>query len=334
MTTANIVFPPRQNTHVVLAHVAYRLGDALAVRAPDIRFAEVRSLETVKEAIATADALVISGLWRDELLKQAPKLRFIQSIGAGTDQFPKAELAARGIALASAQGVNERAVSEHAMSLILALARQLHLARDNQHAKHWRGMISDVARREVELGGKTLVIVGMGRIGSRLANLARAFGMHVIGVKRSLAFGTEAADDAVSQDKLLTVLPRADYVALTCPLTPETEGMIGAAALNAMKPTSMLINVARGRVCDETSLIAALEGKTIAGAALDCVTQEPLPANSPLWGMPHVLITPHTAGETQRYEENVIDILMENLGKLWSGTAPLRNEIAMSPARS
>ena len=317
-------FSPRSGTHVVLAHVAYRLGDALSERAPDIKFTEVRSRDALEQAIPVANALVVSGLWRDELLSLAPALRFIQSIGAGTDQFPKTKLAAQGIALASAQGVNERAVSEHAMSLILALSRQLHLARDNQHARHWRGMISDVARREVELGGKTLVIVGMGRIGSRLANLARAFGMHVIGVKRSLATGTEAADEAVSQDELMSVLPRADYVALTCPLTPDTEGLMNAAALSAMKPSAMLINVARGRVCDEPALISALEKEVIAGAALDCVVEEPLPAGSPLWAMPHVLITPHTAGETQCYESNVIDILLENLGKLWAGASPLR----------
>ena len=128
--------------------------------------------------------LVVSGLWRNELIASAPRLRFIQSVSAGTDQYDKAALAAAGIRLASAQGVNERAVAEHAMALILALTRQLHLARDNQSAKHWRPMIGERARREDELGGKTLVIVGLGRIGQRLARLARAFDLRVIGVRR------------------------------------------------------------------------------------------------------------------------------------------------------
>lgn len=319
-------FPTRDATHILFAHVAYRLGDALAGRKAGLSFEEVRNLDALKAALPKADALVISGLWRNELLELAPKLRFIQSIGAGTDQFPKTELAHRGVRLASAQGVNERAVSEHAMALILAMARQLHLARDNQNLKHWRGMIADVATREVELGGKTLVVVGFGRIGSRLGRLASAFGMRVIGVKRTAGV-SDAADEIVSQDNLLTVLPRADYVALTCPLTTETEGLIGAAALAAMKPSAVLINVARGKVCDEPALIAALRDRRIAGGALDCVAEEPLPATSPLWAMPHVLITPHTAGETQRYEENVVDVLLDNLGRLWSGGTELRNGI-------
>ncbi len=322
-------FPGRDATHVLFAHVAYRLGDELAARGLSLRFTEVRSYDALKQALPSADALVVSGLWRDELIDHGVRLRFIQSIGAGTDQFPRDKLAARGILLASAQGVNERAVAEHAMALILALARQLHLARDNQQAKVWRGMISAVAKRESELGGKTLVIVGMGRIGSRLSALARAFGMHVIGVKRNLAGAADAADEVVRQDALFTVLPRADVVALTCPLTPETHGLIGREALAAMKLTAVLINVARGKVVDEAALIAALESEQIAGAALDCVAQEPLPATSPLWAMPNVLITPHSAGETQRYEANVVDTLLENLGRLWSGSAPLRNEISL-----
>jgi len=131
----------------------------------------------------------------------------------------------------------------------------------------------------------------------------------------------------VSADQLLAVLARADFVALTCPLTPETEGLIGATALAAMKPSAVLVNVARGRVCDEPALIAALQAKQIAGAALDCVAEEPLPASSPLWVMPNVLITPHTAGETQRYEENVVDVMLDNLGRLWAGEVELRNAI-------
>ena len=126
--------------------------------------------------------LVVSGMWHNGLIALGTKLRFIQSIGSGTDQFDKPALAARGIRLASAAGVNARAVSEHAMALILALARRLPEARDNQAKRVWRGMIGDLTQREDELGGKTLLIIGLGRIGGRLAQLAKAFDMHVIGV--------------------------------------------------------------------------------------------------------------------------------------------------------
>jgi len=122
------------------------------------------------------------------------------------------------------------------------------------------------------------------------------------------------------------MLPQADFVALTCPLTPRTENLIDAKALAAMKPSAYLVNVARGKVVNEPALIEALGQNRIAGAALDCVWEEPLPATSSLWGVPNVLITPHTAGETRRYEDNVIDLLLENLERLWRGEAVLRNQ--------
>ena len=127
--------------------------------------------------------------------------------------------------------------------------------------------------------------------------------------------------------RLHDVLPQADFVALTCPLTPETEKLIDAKALAAMKPTASLINVARGRVVDEAALVDALTRKVIAGAAVDCAWDEPLPASSALWRAPDIFITPHTAGETQRYEDNVLDLLEENLARLWRGEGELKNGV-------
>jgi D-2-hydroxyacid dehydrogenase (NADP+) len=126
---------------------------------------------------------------------------------------------------------------------------------------------------------------------------------------------------------LMALLPEADFVALTCPVTPQTENLINAAALGRMRPSCQLVNVARGRVVDEAALIAALQARQIAGAALDVTVEEPLASTSPLWDMEHVLITPHTAGETRRYEDNVIEILRDNLDRLWRGDRELRNQI-------
>jgi D-2-hydroxyacid dehydrogenase (NADP+) len=319
-------FPAKDKLTICFAHVAYRMAERFALRNTGLEFFEVRSLDELQARIAEADVLLVSGLWRNELIAQAPKLAFIQSISAGVDQYSREALGAAGIRLASAQGVNERAVAEHAIALILALARQIPQGRDNQTARKWRGMISDIGSREDELGGKTLVIVGMGRIGSRLATLAKAFDMRVIGTKRDPSRGKGAADVVVTPDKLLGVLPEADFVALTCPLTPETEKLIDARALAAMKPSAFLINVARGRVVDEPALVHALERGGIAGAAVDCVWDEPLPETSSLWRTKNILITPHTAGETRRYEDNVIDLLLENLERLWRGEAVLKNE--------
>ena len=214
------------------------------------------------------------------------------------------------------------------MAFILALSRRLPEARDNQGRQVWRGMIGKLAEREDEIGGKTLLVVGLGDIGGRLARLAKAFDMHVIGLRRDPLAGRGAADAVHRMDELNALLPEADFVALTCPLTKETESLIDAQAFGQMRPSAHLVNVARGRIVDEAALVEALATRRIAGAGLDVAAEEPLPPSSPLWGMPHVLITPHTAGETRRYEDNVIEILRDNLGRLWRGEQRLRNEVA------
>ena len=320
-------FPSRGALMVGFAHVAYRGAEAFAARQLGVAHFQVRTLEELERQAAEADVLVVSGLWRNTLLACAPKLRFVQSFSAGTDQYDKALFAKRGVRLANAQGANERAVAEHAIALILALTRQLPLARDNQRARHWRGMIGNRALREQELAGKTLVIVGLGRIGTRLATLARAFEMRVIGVRRTARQAPQVADEVVPQTDLANALAEADVVALTCPLTPETEGLVGAAALAALKPGALLINVARGKVVDEAALVAALADGRLRAAALDCFSEEPLPPESVLWALSNVLITPHTAGETGRYEENVVDILVDNLERLLRGETALRNQV-------
>jgi D-2-hydroxyacid dehydrogenase (NADP+) len=320
------MIPAAKDLTICFAHVAYQLHEQFSGLRTGIKSFAVRDAETLTGRIGEADVLVISGLWNNALLDRALKLRYIQSIGAGTDQFPRDELSRRGIRLASAQGVNMRAVAEHAIALILALARRLPEARDNQARRHWRGMIADIAGREDELGGKTLLIVGLGQIGGRLAQLAKAFDMRVIGLRRNPAAGGPA-DALRPMGELKALLPEADFVALTCPLTPETTNLIDAAAFERMKSAAYLINVARGRVVDEAALITALRSGKIAGAALDVTVEEPLPASSALWAMPQVLVTPHTAGETRKYEDNVIDILRDNLDRLWRGETQLRNQI-------
>jgi phosphoglycerate dehydrogenase-like enzyme len=313
---------------ICFAHAAYRLRDQFLRRKVPLESFEVRTPADFEKRIREAEVVVVSGLWRNELLDRAPRLRFIQSISAGTDQYDREMLKARGIRLASAKGVNARAVAEHSMALILALARKLPEARDNQARRHWRGMISEISQREDELGGKTLLIVGLGSIGSRAAQLARAFHMRVVGVKRDPSVGGGAADSIHALAELKALLPGADYVLLTCPLNAETEKIIDADALSRMKDSACLVNAARGRCVDEPALVKALEDGRIAGAALDVTVEEPLPASSPLWALPNVLVTPHTAGETRKYEDNVLDILLENLDRLSRGGSRLRNEVA------
>jgi phosphoglycerate dehydrogenase-like enzyme len=321
------MFPKREDLTICFAHAAYQMKATFDALNTGIRSFEVRDRAGLDRRIAEADIVLASGMWHNGLIENAPRLRFIQSISSGTDQYDKPALAARGVRLASAAGVNARAVAEHAMGLILALARRLPEGRDNQARKHWRGMIGDLAHREDELGGKTLAIVGLGRIGGRLARLAKAFDMTVIGFRRDPGLGAGDADAVYTLAELKDQLPAADFVALTCPLTPETARMIDAGALSAMKRSAFLVNVARGGCVDEPALLAALNEGRIAGAALDCTDPEPPAGDSPLWTMPNVFLTPHTGGETTQYEANVIEILMENLDRLWRGETELRNEI-------
>jgi phosphoglycerate dehydrogenase-like enzyme len=321
------MIPPRQDIVICFAHAAYQMKACFDALNTGIGNFELREPDGLEQRAREADVIVVSGMWHNGLIPLATRLRFIQSIGSGTDQFDKAVLAARGVRLASAAGVNARAVSEHAMALILSLGRRLPEARDNQARRVWRGMIGDLTQREDELTGKTVLIIGLGRIGGRLAQLAKAFEMNVVGFRRDPGAGRGAADSVHTLTELSRFLPAADFVVLTCPLVPETRGVIDAGALGLMQRSAFLVNVGRGPCVVESALIEALNAGRIAGAALDCTDPEPPEQDSPLWTMPNVFMTPHTGGETRKYEANVIEILMENLERMWRGEASLRNQV-------
>src|SRR6187551_1774592 len=321
------MFPAKQDLTICFAHAAYQMQARFNLRKTGIQSFQVRTYDDFVKRIGEADVVLASGMWKNDVIAHASKLKFIQSISSGMDQYSREQLAAKGVRLCSAAGVNARAVAEHAIALILAVARRLPEARDNQHRKFWRGMIGDLAQREDELGGKTMLVVGMGRIGSHLAMLGKAFGMKVIGIRQDTAKGNNGADSIHGVGELVKLVPQADIVALTCALTPETTGLMSAAAFKAMKPSSVFVNVARGKVADEAALIDTMKNNRIWAAAIDVTAEEPLPAASPLWAMPNVFVTPHTAGETRAYEDNVIDILVENLDRLWKGDQVLRNQV-------
>jgi phosphoglycerate dehydrogenase-like enzyme len=167
----------------------------------------------------------------------------------------------------------------------------------------------------------------MGRIGSHLAKLAKAFDMKVLGIRQDPTKGAGGADSIHGMGDLVKLVAQADFVVLTCALTPETTGLMSAAAFAAMKPSAVFVNAARGKVADEDALIKTMQAGKIWAAAIDVTAEEPMPEASPLWTMPNVFITPHTAGETRAYEDNVLDILMENLDRLWRGDRVLRNQV-------
>ncbi len=315
-----------QDITIGVCHSAYQIEPVIRERLPEVTVFQEYSTEAMQPRMATIDVLMVSGAWDDSLLENAARLKWIQAIGVGHNQFPLDELQRRGIRLTNAVGVNALAVSEHALALILAMTRRLPEARDNQHRKHWRPMISDPTTREDELGGKTLGIIGLGAIGNRLATFGKALDMHVIGTKGNPATYQGAADEVWPADRLGDVLDVADVVVLCCPLTPETTGIIGANELRRMRSSAYLINVARGPVVVESDLVAALQAGEIAGAALDVTIDEPLGSDSPLWDMPNLLITPHTGGETSLYEKRLVDIVVENMRR-WERGEPFIHQI-------
>lgn len=309
------------------AHSAYQFDACYRERGLTGTTFQTWTAEDTAAQISRANVFIGSGFWRNEFLDAAPNLKYIHVGSVGYDRFDIEAIGARGIRLCNSSGINRNAVADHGMAMILSLTRQLHTARDRQHRREWRGEISDIPKREDELAGRTLLIYGLGTIGGRLARLAKAFDMRVIGIKRDTAHAPDHVDTVLGPDEFLEALATADVVALTCPLTDQTRGLMNGPALAAMKSSAYLINLARGPVVDEAALVAALENNQIAGAGLDVFDPEPLPTTSKLWGLETVIITPHTAGETQAYEENVIDILAENLKRLANGESELLSQI-------
>ncbi len=244
-------------------------------------------------------------------------LRWVQQWGAGADWLERAPAAARAdFVLTSVSGVHAIPISEHIFAFLLAFARQLPKAfRDQQkHEWHHHGF-GDV----FELHGKTLLMVGVGAIGEQAARVGCAIGMRVMGVRRHPEQGADCVAEMYAPEDLPELLPQADFVALTVPLTSETRGMIGEQELKAMKPSAYIVNIGRGGTIDQDALVQALREGWIAGAGLDVTDPEPLPPDSPLWEMPNVIITAHYSGLTPHYNERAIPIFLENLRRYVSG---------------
>ncbi|MBM7570840.1 D-2-hydroxyacid dehydrogenase [Aquibacillus albus] len=256
-------------------------------------------------------AEVIAG-WNNEVerlcLEHDSKLRWVQSWSAGVDSYPLDKLAKKNIHLTSANGVHGYPISETIFALMLSLTRNIHSYVRNQVEKKWHH-----ANLRLEVHKKTIGIIGIGAIGKETAKIAKAFDMDVIGV-RNTQKDEAYVDKMVTTDRLDEILPSCDYVVLTVPLTKNTYHLFGEKQFNLMKSSSFFINIGRGEVVDEAAMIQALQEEKIAGAGLDVFETEPLEKESPLWDMENVIITPHTAGATEEYDQRVVeDILIPNL---------------------
>jgi len=263
-------------------------------------------------------AEVIFG-WRlpQNVLSRAPRLRWIQGVAAGLDLLAgDTGLLQSDIMVSNASGANAVAVAEFALCLMLMIAKRAPEFVTNQQSGRWEHLVT------AELRGKTVGIVGLGKIGSEIARLAQAFRMRVLVTEREAISGDKMAagvDRLFSPDRLPEMLSGCDFVVLTLPLTPETRGLIGEAELKAMKPTAHIINVARGQIIKQEVLIRALKEGWIAGAALDVFEVEPLPADSELWKLPNVIITSHSAGYVEQYSAMVTRLFCDNLRRFLNG---------------
>ena len=270
------------------------------------------------------DIEILAGHFQVDWLPQMPRLHWYQQWGAGTDwllNYP--EIARMDFILTNSSGVHAVSISEHILSMMLAFSRRLPQAIRNQEQHRWDRGGQPPA---FELAGKTMVLVGVGAIGQRAAQITAALGMHVIGVRNDKTKSVSGVEKMIGPDELDSVLPEADFLVLTMPLTAETRQMINAKTFEKMKPSAYLINIGRGGTVDEDALIQALQNGQIAGAGLDVFAKEPLPSGSPLWDMPNVIITAHYSGFAPHYNERALEIFVDNLDR-YVHHQPMRNVV-------
>src|SRR5579885_3694081 len=284
---------------VIVADKISERGVELLKKTPGLNVV-VTTKDTIGSELADAEALIVRSATRvtAALLDKAPKLRVVGRAGVGVDNIDLQEATRRGVLVMSTPGGNAVSVAEHTFALMLALARQVPKMDAALREGRWEKSSSGT-----EVRGKTLGLIGLGRIGSEVAKRAEAFDMRVIAYDPyiSEAAAKELQVELVSLDKLLA---ESDFVSLHTALSPATQNMINAASIAKMKKTARIINAARGELIDEAALAEALKSGRLAGAAIDVFLEEP-PRNSPLVGLPNVIATPHIAGSTQEAQEEV-----------------------------
>jgi phosphoglycerate dehydrogenase-like enzyme len=270
-------------------------------------------------------------------LRLTPRLRWVQVDSAGVDLLHNTPLWKSDIPITSANGVHAVQIAEHVLAMLLAHAHHLPLAYRLQERAHWASGQQLEAFVSPELRGKTLGIVGYGAIGREVARLAAAYGMCVLATKRRgqpAAFngwspvGTGDPDGSIPErfydlDELHTLLAKCDAIVLALPVSKQTRHLIGKAELSAMRPHAFLINIGRGALIDQNELIAALQEQRLGGAALDVTDPEPLSADSLLWSMDNVIVTPHIAGLSTHYNDRIVDLMSENLRRYLAGESLL-----------
>jgi phosphoglycerate dehydrogenase-like enzyme len=303
--------------------------DAVDRELPDLRgieaLARIVRASSVSELDQHLDELEVVFAWNFDrpmlldVVPRAPRLRWIQSISAGVEEFSRPVLTEHGVILTSAAGVYDPGLAESVLGFLLAFS-----ARILEDARLEPG--SWPAEKTRLLRGTTALIVGAGSIGTETGRRLRAAGAHVRGIARTPRIADGIFEAIAGVEELYAELARADHVVNVLPITASTRGLFDAAAFAAMQQHAVFVNIGRGATVDEPALITALERGVIAGAALDVFEVEPLPPDSPLWRMPNVLVSPHRAGDHERWADDVVALFVDNLRRFVAGEQ-LRNVV-------
>jgi phosphoglycerate dehydrogenase-like enzyme len=294
-------------------------AERLRAEFPELEVVHLRSYGDLGQHIRDTDILMTWSI-RPEQVLVARKLKWIYSPAAAVHALLIPEIVNSEIVVTNGSDVHGGVVAEHAIALVLAMAKRLPSAVRHQRDKRWaQEAIWNEQPRPREVKGATLLVIGLGTIGRGVAEMASALGMHVVAVRENPQKGAGAAHEVLGFEQLNDALPTADFVVLAAPLTEKTRAFIGAEQFARMKREAYFINVSRGALVDEPAMVNALQSGTIGGAALDVFAEEPLPPESSLWELPNVLITPHSAAFTDQQWERHYDLFCENYRRFKAG---------------
>lgn len=296
--------------------------EVIVGRFPQLEVVSARNSEEFLRHLPDAEILYTWSL-PEKYVSRAGKLRWMHTPFAGVDEALNPALVKGPIRLTCSRGVSSAALAEHALGMMLLFSRGLAVAIREQPKGWARERFFDANPMPVELDGQVLGILGFGSIGRDLAQRGRAFGMRIHALRRNPAQSEPLVDRLFLPAELHEFLNTADYLVITLPLTPATDGILDESALAAMKPTAVLVNIARGRLIREAALLGALETGRLAGAALDVFVEEPLPPASAFYRLPNVVLTPHIAGLHPHYLDRATSLFIVNLGRYLKGEALL-----------
>ncbi len=284
---------------------------------PGLSIQAVQNLDELNNNLTEVEVLVTE--FPDFDLEKGPQLKWVHWWGTGIECFSDQPIMHSDVVLTNASGVSSKPIAEYVLSQMVSLSRDYpRMMLD--HKEHFWNKDHFLEYRRPELRDKTLGVIGYGSIGREIARLAQCFGMSVMATRRSsTSREIEKEVEVLPKNDLDHLLAASDFIALSVPLTSETEGLIGEEEFRKMKPTAYIINITRGKVINDKALGKALRENWIAGAALDAFAEEPLPSSSELWDLPNTLITPHISGDTDRHNDRNADVFCENLRRYLNG---------------